>query len=241
MAYQQGTPGQQPHYGYAPPPPRRTNGLAIAALVLGLTGFITCGFTSILAVAFGHTALRQIRRDGTDGREMAFTGVVLGWILTGLWILYWLLVAGGIVASITDMGSGSAGSQSTADPERTRLTVSQPAATAPSEPEAQASREPDPKGHEVTFEAVGQGGATSALNITYTIGFDIKQESGVPLPYTKSLRAEESGPLTSLWVQNADDKGSVTCRIKVDGKTLREATSSGPYGVCRVQADSLGQ
>lgn len=239
MAYQQGTPGQQPHYGYAPPPPRRTNGLAIAALVLGLTGFITCGFTSILAVAFGHTALRQIRRDGTDGREMAFTGVVLGWILTGLWILYWALVAGGIVASIADMGSS--GSQSAADPERTRLTVSQPASTAPSEPEAQASRETSPEWHAVVFEAEGKDGATSALNITYTIGLDIKQESGVPLPYTKSQQVTEAGPLTSLWVQNADDNGSVMCRIRVDGKVIREATSEGPYGVCRVQVDSLGQ
>lgn len=99
MAYQQGPPGQPP-YGYPAPPPRRTNGLAIAALVLGLTGFITCGFTSILAVVFGHTALSQIRRDHTDGRGMAMAGTILGWVLTGAWIAYWALVWTGVVASL---------------------------------------------------------------------------------------------------------------------------------------------
>ncbi|MBB2743462.1 UNVERIFIED_ORG: hypothetical protein FHR35_003298 [Microbispora rosea subsp. rosea] len=51
----------------------------------------------------------------------------------------------------------------------------------------------------------------------------------------------EGTPIVSLWVQNAADHGTVTCRIKVDGKTVRQAKSTGPYGVCRVQVNSLGE
>lgn len=214
---------QPPHYGYptTTPPARKTNGLAVASLVLGLTGFVTCGFTSILAVVFGHVALSQIRRDHTDGRGMAIGGLVLGWILTGLWIIYWILVFAGVVAGIGGIGADSASSSAT---ERTQVTSGGTA-----------------KGsHKVTFEADGSGGANSANNVTYNLGFDIKQDAGVPLPYSKTVRADDV-PSVSLWVQNADDKGTVTCRIKVDGKTVREAKSEGPYGVCRVQVDSLGE
>ncbi|GAA5077328.1 hypothetical protein HNP84_003698 [Thermocatellispora tengchongensis] len=84
--------------GYAPA--RRTNGLAIASLVLGLIGFISCGFTSVLAVIFGHVALGQIRRDRTDGHGMALAGTVLGWVLTGGWLLFWALWWAGFIGSI---------------------------------------------------------------------------------------------------------------------------------------------
>jgi hypothetical protein len=47
--------------------------------------------------------------------------------------------------------------------------------------------------------------------------------------------------MVSLWVQNAAAEGSVTCRIKVDGKTIREATADGAYAVCRIEASSLNE
>jgi uncharacterized membrane protein len=91
---QQGYGGyQQPGYtGYpvAAPP---TNGLAVASLILGILGFVTCGVTSVLAVILGHVALSQIKRSGEQGHGMAMAGVILGWILTGLWLLYWGAVA----------------------------------------------------------------------------------------------------------------------------------------------------
>jgi hypothetical protein len=214
----------QPAYtqppGYGVPPTRRTNGLAIASLITGLTGFITCGLTSILAVVFGHVALGQIRRDGTDGHGMALAGVVLGWILTGLWIVYWSLVFAGVVAGIGGIGAA-------ATPQaRTTYHRSQPAAAPPAAGV-----------HTVTFEATGQDGADHAGNVTTTAGLDIKQDSGVPLPYSKELTFDDV-PRLYLWVQNGADHGSVTCRIKVDGKTIREDTADGPYGVCTVSADA---
>ncbi len=55
-------------------PPARTNGLAIAALVLGLCGF------GLLPVIFGHVALSQIRRTGDGGSALAIVGLVLGYL-----------------------------------------------------------------------------------------------------------------------------------------------------------------
>jgi hypothetical protein len=42
----------------------------------------------------------------------------------------------------------------------------------------------------------------------------------------------------SLVAQNAGQDGTITCRIKVDGKVVREAEGKGPYGVCNVRADA---
>ncbi|MFO7250535.1 MAG: DUF4190 domain-containing protein [Actinomycetes bacterium] len=84
--------GYQQQPGYAGYQPVGTNGLAVAAMILGILGFVTCGATSVLAVIFGHVALSQIKRSGEQGHGMAMTGVILGWILTGLWLLYWMAV-----------------------------------------------------------------------------------------------------------------------------------------------------
>src|SRR5262245_22841380 len=86
-----------PH-GY-PPVARRMNGLAIAAMVLGIVWVYWIG--SILAVIFGHVALSQIRKsNGTmGGRGMAIAGVVLGWIGVGTLCLT-------VIVAIANSGSG---------------------------------------------------------------------------------------------------------------------------------------
>ena len=73
--------GQPPYgqpYGYGNPPPRRTNGLAIAAMVLGIVWVFWIG--SILALVFGYIARKQIRERGESGDGMAIAGIVLGWV-----------------------------------------------------------------------------------------------------------------------------------------------------------------
>jgi hypothetical protein len=82
----------------APPPARPTfvrassptNGLAIASLVLGLLWMWWMG--SVLAVVFGHAALKQIARSGQSGRGLAIAGLVLGYIGLAT-LLFALLVA----------------------------------------------------------------------------------------------------------------------------------------------------
>ena len=67
----------------APPPSLagRTNGKAIASLVLGIVGLTGLPFVcSILAVIFGRSARREIATTGEGGEGLATAGVVLGWI-----------------------------------------------------------------------------------------------------------------------------------------------------------------
>lgn len=89
--------GQAPGYpypgygGYAPPRP--TNGMAIASMVLGILWIYWIG--SILALIFGYVARNQIRERGEGGDGMATAGIVLGWIGIGV------LVLGFVVFGIT--------------------------------------------------------------------------------------------------------------------------------------------
>ncbi|MFD0203962.1 MULTISPECIES: DUF4190 domain-containing protein [Saccharothrix] len=72
----------QPHYqqpGYYPPP-RGTNGMAIAAL-------ITAFLFSPAGIVLGVVARKQIRRTGEEGWGMATAGLIIGVVLTVLWVL----------------------------------------------------------------------------------------------------------------------------------------------------------
>jgi len=67
---------------------QKTNGKAVASLVLSLLGF------SILGVIFGHIARGEIRRSNNTqtGDGLALAGLIIGWIGTSLWLLFWLLI-----------------------------------------------------------------------------------------------------------------------------------------------------
>ena len=78
---------------------QRTNGMAIASLVLGIVWVWWIG--SILALIFGYTARRQIRDSGglQKGNGMAVAGIVLGWVGVGLLALF---IVGAILAGSDD-------------------------------------------------------------------------------------------------------------------------------------------
>ena len=84
---------QAPQVIYVQPPAtQKTNGFAIASLVLGIVWIYWIG--SILALVFGYVARSQIRRSEgmQSGDGMAIAGIVLGWI--GIGILVLLIVIG---------------------------------------------------------------------------------------------------------------------------------------------------
>jgi peptidyl-prolyl cis-trans isomerase B (cyclophilin B) len=97
MAYPQPPPGHdwwgqppQPAPGFYPPvyPPQQTNSMAIVALVSALV-------FAPLGIVFGHIALSQIRRSDEDGKGLAIAGLVIGYVLTGLFLLvivFWLIL-----------------------------------------------------------------------------------------------------------------------------------------------------
>jgi len=95
--------GQQPGgYGYQSTP--RTNGLAIASLVLGIAQIFLCIIGGILALVFGYISRRQIDESGgtQGGRGMAIAGIILGWIGIGLGIAYIVVI---IIAAIASSSS----------------------------------------------------------------------------------------------------------------------------------------
>ncbi|GAB4048895.1 DUF4190 domain-containing protein [Catellatospora paridis] len=108
-----GTPGQPHPYGAYPPPgyapypyvylQRRTNGMAIGAMVTALAGAVMLCFYGVpalllgpLGAILGHVARRKIRESGEEGDGMALTGIIVGWIATALGFL----IIAGIVALI---------------------------------------------------------------------------------------------------------------------------------------------
>src|SRR5262245_62940783 len=86
-------------YGYQTGP--KTNGLAIASLVLGIAQIFVCIVGAILALVFGYIARRQIDESGgtQGGRGMASAGMLLGWIGIGLGIAYVGVIATAAIVS----------------------------------------------------------------------------------------------------------------------------------------------
>jgi len=71
-------PIAQPHWAQPPSQQRGTNGLAIAAFVLGLLWLCLIG--SVLGIIFGFVALSQIKRTQQSGKGFAIAGIVLGFL-----------------------------------------------------------------------------------------------------------------------------------------------------------------
>ena len=78
---------------------RKTSGMAIASLVLGVLWIYWIG--SILALIFGYLAKNEIRDspEPIDGNGLATAGIVLGWVGMGTLTLVILLV---IIAALAD-------------------------------------------------------------------------------------------------------------------------------------------
>ncbi|WP_433255796.1 DUF4190 domain-containing protein [Streptosporangium sp. CA-135522] len=95
-------------YGYgAQPPPRGNNGMAIAALIMGIVGLFTCGVPSIVGIVLGHISLGQIKRTGEEGRGMGIAGLVLSYFGVAGWVIFllvWLVMIGALASSASLSG-----------------------------------------------------------------------------------------------------------------------------------------
>jgi hypothetical protein len=92
-----GPPVSAPGYGYGyPVVARRTNGLAVASLVVSIVSLvILLGGPGIIGAIMGHVARRQIRQRGDDGDGMALAGIIVGWIgfaIAALFIAFFIFV-----------------------------------------------------------------------------------------------------------------------------------------------------
>ena len=71
-------------------PHRQQSALAIVSLVSGILGVMPFPIlASVVAVVTGHLARAEIRRnpERLDGDGMAVAGLVLGYVMLGLWLL----------------------------------------------------------------------------------------------------------------------------------------------------------
>lgn len=63
-------------------PTSEKSGLALASLICGIGGLVTCGASSLVGVILGHLALSDIKKTGKEGRGLAIGGLVTSYLLT---------------------------------------------------------------------------------------------------------------------------------------------------------------
>jgi hypothetical protein len=89
----------QPQYGqpqYAPPAPGY-NLFSILAIILGFV-------VPIAGIVMGHIALSQLKRTQEQGRGLALTGLIVGYVLVGIGIVYFAVL---IIALVAGFGANS--------------------------------------------------------------------------------------------------------------------------------------
>lgn len=83
----------------------RTNGKAIASLVLGIVGVTGVPFVaSVIAIVLGHIARREIAARGEEGRGLATAGIILGWV-GAILAIAGALIVGAFFATTVATGS----------------------------------------------------------------------------------------------------------------------------------------
>ena|GEM_PF-2479316 len=81
---------------------RSLNSLAVVSLAAGVSGI-----GALIAVITGHVSLAQIKRSGENGKVLAVTGTVLGYVHLVSWIIFVVLA----VVSQALLFSGMSGLQ----------------------------------------------------------------------------------------------------------------------------------
>ena len=74
-------------------------------------------------------------------------------------------------------------------------------------------------------------GTAAKASVTYVNDLGgMEQIAEVTLPYEKNVTVNYGTPL-SIVAQNLSDSGTITCKIIIDGKEVKSATSEGGYVV----------
>jgi len=65
---------------------RSLNTLAVVSIATAISSI-----GAVAAIITGHISLAQIKRSGENGRKIALTGVTIGYVTIGLWIIFGIL------------------------------------------------------------------------------------------------------------------------------------------------------
>ncbi len=100
-----GAPQSYVQPGYVQARPQNT--LALLSLIMSLVGLATSGLTAIVGIILGHIAKSQIKRTGETGDNLATWGLIVGYVIVGLAVLFWvayfvfifLIIGAGVMSS----------------------------------------------------------------------------------------------------------------------------------------------
>lgn len=85
---------------------QETSSMAVVSLVFGIVGFFSSwfllGIPSIVAIITGHMSRSKIARSQGEftGEGLALAGLILGYIVVGIYAFIFLIVGAGIAAAI---------------------------------------------------------------------------------------------------------------------------------------------
>jgi hypothetical protein len=79
----------------------RTNSLAIASLIVSLGSLLVGVLAAVVGVVLGHIALKQIAQRGEAGRGLALGGLITGYVLGGILLLFTIAYFGLLASFFT--------------------------------------------------------------------------------------------------------------------------------------------
>lgn len=217
----------------APPTTKKSNGLGLAALIVGTVAFLF-GVIPFLSFIAWLPALVAIGL-GIAGLVVKHRKRLFAWIGLALGILAI------IIGTVVSIASVAGVAQGISDAIETSTAAPLPEATTPAEaaPEAEAPAPAEAADGTVKLRYEVTSDVASAGNITYLTYANGQsgQESATEavLPFTKELDVEAGGSFDfasfSLVAQAAQDATTITCKITYDGEVLSEQTSTGSFAV----------
>jgi hypothetical protein len=173
----------------------RNNGLAIAALILGILTFVCLGpLAGIAAVILGFLGLKKASEIGT-GRGMSLAGIILGIVGSLIWVIVIvaLAAAGDHVSNAIDDAFGTA---NTSDYDLTTKTCAV-----------------DNAGF-VTFSGTIEN--TASRDLSFTIDGEIRALDGGAFLDSTSTFVDVPEGATVDWdmVTSLDDPVNISCEVK---------------------------
>lgn len=202
---------------------------------LGIVKLITCGgcgiwwLIDLILILTGQVKSRS--GASLDGRDKHLVPAVVGSVAIVLALGALGAVSGGSEldsANIPSFDSDSADSGDSGPKEEDSVSG---AADKPSQSKPEDSN-PDEGVFEIEITSTGSNSATSITYVQPENGsFEMTQETGKPLPWTKRWTDVDSLPLG--WNMNAQQSGGgdLKCVVRHNGKVIAENTSSGSYAV----------
>jgi len=184
-----------------PGPARRRGGLGIAALVLGIAGFVFAWIPFASYVAIGLAGIGVI---------LGILALVLRGRRTGLGIAGLIISAVALIAAIM-------------------MTVLYAAIFFAAKTASDDITKTENKQVTVVYQVTGNS-TDATVSYTSTSASGTSESTGVKLPFSKTV-TEKQGliPLYTLTATNGTTGTDVSCSITVDGKVVAHETSSGQF------------